>query len=717
MPDDPYDLRPKTIDQLDVVSTLDETHRFVVFDAAGVPGRATAEVVAAGDSLSSRYMSARTILPSGDTTGVTDEAAIQTALNLGGAIFLAAGTFYVNSAVDISVDGTMLFGAGQGVTIIKAANSTDFQTVVTGTNVDGLTLRDFEIDANQANRQPAATNYGEGLRLTTCTDVAITNVTARNTYGNSGGLPACGFAISACTRMNIVGCKLINCGVVGRPSDGIYASGDQILIIGCTAKSTLDTAFVLEKCNRSGIIGCSAWTVGCGAAITNARTETASGNFINGLTIYDWSSSVTGGIQIGNPSAVTTGDLLNITVSNVIMEIAAGSGPAIHVTHYGTAVVTGLTISNVRIKGATTQGILINEDAGSHFSIVGCEIDTGNSATGAAIDVKPGNSDVLIADTVIRTGYTYGIASEDSNDVTVRDCHLTGDGGAGYGIYWFGTATGAKAHGNVISGWTTARYGSDAGTTPDIVQPIGSASGFMFGKAGTRTLYDNTSTVMLTTDGAFSAGSYALAGTTSVKHGTGSPEGAVTSSVGSLYLRSDGGTGTALYVKESGAGNTGWRAIAVITATDEVVTIPAAALSATLGSPAMTLMSGAYAMSLNYDAAAAERGAFAWAVPDHWATMAVDLVWTNQGAGAGDVVWRIFGGPVAEAAAYTLITSDTSSTVTAAALNIRKTTTLLTGIACETNHGYYVIQRTGTDAADTLANDASVVAVILRRLT
>lgn len=40
--------------------------------------------------------------------------------------------------------------------------------------------------------------------------------------------------------------------------------------------------------------------------------------------------------------------------------------------------------------------------------------------------------------------------------------------------------------------------------------------------------------------------------------GSGSPEGAVTASVGSLYSRINGGAGTTLYVKESGAGNTGW---------------------------------------------------------------------------------------------------------------------------------------------------------------
>ena len=46
-----------------------------------------------------------------------------------------------------------------------------------------------------------------------------------------------------------------------------------------------------------------------------------------------------------------------------------------------------------------------------------------------------------------------------------------------------------------------------------------------------------------------------------VQEGTGSPEGVVTAPVGSVFLRSDGGASTTMYVKESGSGNTGWRAV------------------------------------------------------------------------------------------------------------------------------------------------------------
>lgn len=45
-----------------------------------------------------------------------------------------------------------------------------------------------------------------------------------------------------------------------------------------------------------------------------------------------------------------------------------------------------------------------------------------------------------------------------------------------------------------------------------------------------------------------------------IDSGTGSPEGVKTAGIGSIFMRSDGGANTSLYVKESGTGNTGWAA-------------------------------------------------------------------------------------------------------------------------------------------------------------
>lgn len=55
----------------------------------------------------------------------------------------------------------------------------------------------------------------------------------------------------------------------------------------------------------------------------------------------------------------------------------------------------------------------------------------------------------------------------------------------------------------------------------------------------------------------FPAGGIVL-GATRVLAGAGSPETVVTAPVGSLYLRTNGGAGTCLYIKESGVLAVGW---------------------------------------------------------------------------------------------------------------------------------------------------------------
>jgi len=50
--------------------------------------------------------------------------------------------------------------------------------------------------------------------------------------------------------------------------------------------------------------------------------------------------------------------------------------------------------------------------------------------------------------------------------------------------------------------------------------------------------------------------------TTGFFAGTGSPNTVVTAAVGSIFMRTDGGAGTSIYVKETGTGNTGWVAYA-----------------------------------------------------------------------------------------------------------------------------------------------------------
>lgn len=79
--------------------------------------------------------------------------------------------------------------------------------------------------------------------------------------------------------------------------------------------------------------------------------------------------------------------------------------------------------------------------------------------------------------------------------------------------------------------------------------------------AGTGTNYE-----VVTRDGTsvtqieWRAGRFRLNNGPDIITGSGSPEGVVTSVKGSLFLRTDSGASSSLYVKESGTGNTGWSA-------------------------------------------------------------------------------------------------------------------------------------------------------------
>jgi hypothetical protein len=53
-------------------------------------------------------------------------------------------------------------------------------------------------------------------------------------------------------------------------------------------------------------------------------------------------------------------------------------------------------------------------------------------------------------------------------------------------------------------------------------------------------------------------GTGAVAASSGISAGSGSPEGSKTASPGSIYMNASGGAGTSFYVKQSGTGNTGW---------------------------------------------------------------------------------------------------------------------------------------------------------------
>jgi hypothetical protein len=180
----------------------------------------------------------------------------------------------------------------------------------------------------------------------------------------------------------------------------------------------------------------------------------------------------------------------------------------------------------------------------------------GNSSPSITIDntLATGYSQLLLKNTVV-TGDTDGIFFNGSAQ--------TGLGGAGSlnikattGPIAFHTASVTNAlsiaqNGIVsVAGSISAAY---AGFSSYILTP----SIYKSGQGGIEIVSDGVVRLRNQANNAFTRLEFGVANS-GIMSGSGTPEGAVTALVGSLYLRTDGGAGTTLYVKESGTGNTGW---------------------------------------------------------------------------------------------------------------------------------------------------------------
>lgn len=158
-------------------------------------------------------------------------------------------------------------------------------------------------------------------------------------------------------------------------------------------------------------------------------------------------------------------------------------------------------------------------------------------------------------------------------------------------------------------------------------------------------------------------------------------------------------------------------------AADQTVSYAGAGWVASRGSPVLSAFgSGTESATpaFAFDAAASETVVLQVAVPDGAGTVDIDYWWMNAaGGGAGDVVWSL-----EQAKGITdggTRTSDLGGaaivTVTAPPVDTFKKTTIKTGypIVAGVRWLRLAVNRRGNDAADTLANDAGLIAVVLRK--
>jgi hypothetical protein len=149
-----------------------------------------------------------------------------------------------------------------------------------------------------------------------------------------------------------------------------------------------------------------------------------------------------------------------------------------------------------------------------------------------------------------------------------------------------------------------------------------------------------------------------------------------------------------------------------LTAQDRVL-LPASTFTTIGGAASMGAVN--VLTALLFDAAAVEESGTVGLVPANWPTFDILLWWTNAGAGVGNVRWRADHAVTSDGGTLTRVI-NAAVTLAAPAQGVVKVSPLVYGIA-RTNLPVVHINavRIGNDGADTLGNDAALIAIELRK--
>lgn len=130
--------------------------------------------------------------------------------------------------------------------------------------------------------------------------------------------------------------------------------------------------------------------------------------------------------------------------------------------------------------------------------------------------------------------------------------------------------------------------------------------------------------------------------------------------------------------------------------------------------PAIITTNGVARVAL--DAAATESVFLSFTVPTAWQSFVVDLVWTNDGAGSGNVRWQASTKVLVNNDLTTEAATVTASTIAAPAQNVVRRSDQVQSITAVTDATYALqLDRLGADGADTLANDVGLIAIRIRQ--
>lgn len=314
---------------------------------------------------------------------------------------------------------------------------------------------------------------------------------------------------------------------------------------------------VLYQCSLRGVAFASDNVTDAKVAV---RASDTSELVLEDIAMLNWTGNTSIGIQLrgreltavkrvsvqadrplsieGNPNHTIDCDLLHLedTYWMPLLSTGAGihfDGPNVNITSFHTSgcnIVAGGKFGIYNAGGAASPALGVD--------IKGLRHEQSTDPTGYAVRWEQNTYSLSISDSQLSN--TGGVYLRSAITAAIRDSHFEGVGGAvalDVDGCWtvkldnFFRQTGAVSNmGAMVRQLTLPGYASNGGFSELWVLNLAAKSAYL--------------------------------GEIQHTYGTGSPEGVVTGNVGDIFHRTDGGSGTVLYVKESGTGNTGWVAVA-----------------------------------------------------------------------------------------------------------------------------------------------------------
>lgn len=315
---------------------------------------------------------------------------------------------------------------------------------------------------------------------------------------------------------------------------------------------------ILKRTHQNG-------TASVGWGFLHPEDVAASGSALQYLrrnadnTALEWATPI-GGTPGGSGSEIqyrsgasTFGAVTGSSTANGGITLAPSSGSALTLTGVANAATASLS-SSMTGAGATRSMLTISDNwtAATGGTGVPRLLSLEVTHTGGSVNWSSTGIFRVVVNSSELLRVDHNASFSWATEGTYVDCDSNKlQLGSAWGLNFAGDAwlyrdaANVMAHRNGTNAQAVRVYETDSGNNDEYVE-ISAASGTNYIKpaatgTGTASKLDHyvTSSVFITS-------------------GAGSPEAAVTAPVGSLFIRTDGGASTTLYVKESGSGNTGW---------------------------------------------------------------------------------------------------------------------------------------------------------------